>query len=93
MADLSGICDSHGIVIFCTDDAAANGTAIETGTLSDGSAEQWPPIWYWATHQHHVLTGKPNGPHPSRAAALADAVVIMSAHDSETVLVGSDLGS
>ncbi len=92
MADLSGVCDAHGIVIFCTDDAAAAGTSVETSPSRDGVPTSWPPVWYWASCQHNVLTGKPNGPHPSRTAALADATMLMAAHDHHTVLVGSDLG-
>ncbi len=82
MADLSGVCDSHGIIIFCGGDSAHNDDPLPVNEDK----------WYWATCQHLVLTGKPNGPHVSRTAALADAVVMMSAHDSNTVLAGSDLG-
>jgi hypothetical protein len=90
--DLSGLCDAHGIAVFCTDDAMAEGTAIETKTLCEGEPAQWPPIWYWATHQHGALTGKPNGPFNSRAMALANAAFVMAAVEYDVILADVDLG-
>lgn len=90
-ADLSGICDTHGIALFQGDDGVY--VKPEGDTLD---APNYGPVleadkWYWATCQHCVLTGKPNGPYPNRATALANAAMIMAAYESSTLLAGIKL--
>ena len=91
MIDLSGLCSTHGIVLFKHDDGVGQPDASNTIDapnyvlpLSEG--------WYWATHQHGVLTGKPNGPYANRAMALSAAAMIMAAYENDDILAQCNLG-
>jgi len=67
MADFSGICDSHGLLVFNADDSQApEGLAVG---------------WYWATLQHLVLTGNPAGPYRTRRGASAAMAAAILEHD------------